>query len=233
MPMRKPLDLKGTSMILKKSPGTTSDQRRIRGILAAFALFIALIALPLTACSGQSGSGPSSWKTLGEALDNATDDLSFGYDDNYFVCVFNSGDSVMRVVAKMEPGIQEQIYELDPLADDFSSKLAGVLGGLSIVSAEDITATKLSPEDMQALAGKTGQELIDDGFVFENYYYYGGDQTSASYAKGNFSYSFNFDASVSEDQSDDGGAALKDAKVISVDEWVNISDAALDPSNVE
>ncbi len=232
MPMRKPLDLKGTSMILNKPAGTTSDKSRIRGILAAFALLIALMALPLAACSSTS-SDPASWKTLGEALDNATDDLSYGYNNDYFVCVFNSGDSVVRVVAKMDPDVLEQIYNLDFSDKNYDSKLEKAIGGLTLVSAEDVTAEKLSPEDLQALIGKTGQELADEGFVFESYFWYGGEQTGATLSKGCFSYNITFDTSITEEQAEDEGASLLNAKVTEFDEIVNTANSAIEPSLVE
>ena len=202
----------------------------------------------LSACGGQqtaseSSSGAdaaaistvdaSSWKTLGDALAAKTEDVSSGWDDEYYIVAFKSGDSLFRVVAKSEEGIQDKTSELDFLADDYDDKLLEVIGGLEIVSVEDLTAEVPTQEQLDAMVGKTGQELIDDGWAFQSYFMTGGDETGATFTKGMIACNVTFGAKVSTEaaDSDEIGDLLKDAKVI-LAESAGVSEDATDPTKV-
>ena len=202
----------------------------------------------LSACGGQqaaseSSSGAdaaaistvdaSSWKTLGDALAAKTEDLSSGWDDNYYIVAFKAGDSLFRVVAKSEEGIQDKTGELDFLADDYDDKLLEVIGGLEIVSVEDLTAEVPTQEQLDAMVGKTGQELIDDGWAFQSYFMTGGDETGATFTKGMIACNVTFGAKVSTEaaDSDENGDMLKDAKV-TLAENAGVSEDATDPTKV-
>ena len=213
--------------------------------LATLAFGMVLALGLLSACGGQqasSGSGlaadtpaastvdVSSWKTLGDALAAKTDDVSSGWDDKYYIVAFKSGDSLFRVVAKSEEGIQDKTGELDFLADDYDDKLLEVIGGLEIVSVEDLTAEVPTQEQLDAMVGKTGQELIDDGWAFQSYFMTGGDETGATFTKGMIACNVTFGAKVSTEaaDSDEIGDKLKDAKV-TLAENAGVSDDATDP----
>lgn len=217
--------------------------------IAAAALSLALLAMPLVACSSTSGdsgtdSGTGSaeqtsgvdvsgWKTLGDALAASTERPGYGWDDKYFVGEFFVNDSIVRVVAKSTDEALEKSAELDFEDPDYDKKFDEVVSGLEIVSAEDITAQRLSDDDIAALVGKTGKELVDDGFTFEYYDWYGGEEgCSGIFTKGYFSYSVSFDATVSEDQTEDGGEAIMDAKVTEA-QYVGTSNATTDPTMVD
>jgi hypothetical protein len=216
--------------------------------LATLAFGMVLALGLLSACGGQqasSGSGSaadtpaastvdaSSWKTLGDALAAKTDDVSSGWDDKYYIVAFKSGDSLFRVVAKSEEGIQDKTSELDFLADDYNDKLLEVIGGLEIVSVEDLTAEVPTQEQLDAMVGKTGQELIDDGWAFQSYFMTGGDETGATFTKGMIACNVTFGAKVSTEaaDSDEIGDLLKDAKVI-LAESAGVSEDATDPTKV-
>ena len=218
------------------------------------ALCLALTAMPLAACSGQSATtgadaagstaqasassvvqtaalDTSSWKTMGDALAAQTNELSAGWDDDYYVCVFKAGDSVVRVVAKMTPDAKANIDAVDWSKDDASEKTEEALSPLELVSAEDLTSQLISQDELNKLVGKTGQELVNEGWTFQNYYMYGGEQTGATFVKEDLAYSFIFDVSISEDAAEDEGAAMMSAKLAEA-EFQNAADAATDPSKV-
>ena len=221
-------------------------QRPMRLVALAFGMVLALGLL--SACGGQqaaSGSGSAadtsaastvdmaSWKTLGDALATSTEDVASGWDDNYYIVAFKAGDSLIRVVAKSEDGIQDKTSELDFLADDYNDKLLEIIGGLEIVSAEDLTADVPTQEQLDTMVGKTGQELIDDGWTFESYYMTGGDETGATFTKGYVACNVTFDAKVDTEKADSdvNGDNLKDAKV-TLAENAGVSGDATDPSKV-
>ena len=215
--------------------------------LTAAALTLTLLAAPLAACSGttadsDSGSSTteqtadvdiSSWKTIGDAIAASSERPSYGWDENYFLGEFHVDDRIIRVVATSDAATLEQTYDLEFDAEDYDEKFDAIVGALEIVSAEDITDDRLTEDDLAALVGKTGKELVDDGFSFGYYDWYGSEEgCGAVMSKGYFSYSVSFDASVSESETEDGGEAIMDATVTEA-VCVGTSNDALDPTLVD
>lgn len=215
-------------------------------------LALTLSAMPLAACGGQASQGGapepdateqtqtadmdiSSWKTLGDALAYDTEDThSSSWDEEHYITVFSTSDgSVIRVVAKMDADTYAKLDKLNMTDDDYDEKFLQVMGGLELESAEDLTADKLTQDQLDAYVGKTGKDLVSDGFTFDNYWMYGGDETGAKMAKGNFAYNVTFDVTVDEDKadSDEDGAAIMDATIEFMD-YSGASDEALDLSKV-
>ena len=227
--------------------------KRLTTKLATLTVTFALAALPLTACGGSASTDtgtdepspaatqttevdPSSWATLSDAFASADlSSLNYGYDDDTFVCVFQIGDAYYRTVAKMVDEVHEKTYGLDMSAEDYDEQFAATVGELEILEAADITAELMSQEDVEQYVGKTGQELVDAGFVFSYYNMYGGEQTGADMDNGYYSYSFTFDTQVSEEQAetDSEGSLILDAVVVEAQSLGNLSNAALDPAAVK
>ena len=211
---------------------------------------IALSAAPLAACGGQTSQDAtddaavqsqasavdvSSWKTLGDALAyDAGENSSAGWDEEHYIAVFTTTDgSVVRVVAKMDEDTYDEHAALDMSDDDYQEKFLEVMGDLELESAEDLTGQRLTQDEMDAYVGKTGQDLVGDGFVFESYWMYGGEETGATMAKGPLAYNVTFDVTVPEDEadSDEDGSAVMGAAVVSM-EFAGASNAATDPAAV-
>lgn len=213
------------------------------GAALAVAFCFALSAMLLTACSGQQAASssaasdqvaavdPSSWKTLGDALAAQTESMGSAWSGDKYFAVLKAGDSIVRVEAEMDSKGAAAMEGIDWSADDVDGQIMDAIGHLPLGSVEDLTAELLSQDELDQLAGKTGKELVDDGFVFERYVMTGGDETGASFAKGNFSYMVTFGVSVPED-ADDDGAAVMDAPVTQAS-FLGVSDAALDPAAAE
>ena len=219
-------------------------------IVAATVLAVPL-ALALVACGGgqaaqdqgasASSAGQtaatgsvdvSSWKTLGDGLAAQSGNFATAaWNDSRYVAVFEAGDSVVRVVAEMTPEVDGRIADLDGSAGDYDKKFAEVVGGQPLLSAEDITAEKLTQDEVDAYKGKTGQDLMNDGFAFQSYYMTGGDQTGVTMAKGYIAYNVTFDASVPEGGTEDDGAAIKSAPIADI-EFAGGSDEAVNPETV-
>lgn len=173
----------------------------------------------------------SSWATMAEALAHADkDSISYGANDTYFVCVFKAGDATIRTVSEMDLSKEAQFADIDTGDPE---QLAGVVGNFKLISAQDISSELLSQSDIEAYVGKTGQELLDAGFVFQSYFWYGGEQTGAEMGKDDFSYNFTFDTQISENQTEDGGASIKDAKVVEAQSMGNLSNSAIDAELVD
>lgn len=244
---------------MKRETTPIGNSRSARSVtVVAAMLTLALSAFALAACSGQqtasssaaaSSSGSAvaeqaadssaaatidtaSWKTLGDGLALATTTPNASWNDTYYVCDFEIGDSFIYAVAKMAPGVQEKIAELDFNDKEYDKKLVEILGELELVRAEDVTAYRLDQAALDALVGKTGQELLDDGFVFGSYFFYGGEETGATLDKDYFAYDVTFDASTAEDSIEDEGESIKNAKVTAI-EFQGTASSTLDPERVE
>ncbi len=212
------------------------------------ALCLALSAAPLAACSSQKAddaadggsSAPaaqetidiSSWKTLGDALDVQTESMSAGWDENYYVCVFKAGDSLVHIVAKMDPDAKARMDEVDWTSEDADDQVKEAIGNIELVSAEDITDQVLSQDELDKLVGKTGQDLVDEGWTFANYFMYGGEETAATFENGVLAYSFTFDVTTPEEATEDGGASVMGATITEA-EFQGAADSAMDPTSVE
>lgn len=221
---------------------------RIRAIsrVIAFSLVLALAIVFSTACTGQSASSEASssvsssqaatvdtsgWKTLGDALAAQTESLGSSWNDDYIVTAFKVGDSIVRVVAKIDHSTHEAINKIDWSAANASDQIGKVAGSAPLISAEDITGELISQDELDQLIGKSAQELVDAGWIFDHYFMYGGEQTGASFAKGSFDYSFTLDVSISENDTEDGGASVMSATIVDAS-FEGISNDAIDPSKV-
>ena len=212
-------------------------------ILAALALVLALALVSLAACTGQSTDNgdatgtedaaaavdTSGWKTLADAYAAAEESKASGYDDTNYVTVITGNGRYYRIIAEADADVLAQANELDFFAEDYDEQYNAIVGALNIKSVEDIT-DQLIADDDPAYVGKTGQELVDDGFVFVGYMGYGGDETLATFDKGNFEYEVTFDVSISDDT--DEGAAIMDVASTAI-QMTSTSDSATNPELVK
>lgn len=210
--------------------------------LVATALALALMAVPLAACSGQSESGGdsatdaaqgapvdvSSLKTLGDVLSIEGEQSSASWTEEQYVCVVDNGQTIIRATADLTPELYERMGELDFGDDSYDEQLIDLIGGAPLTSVEDLTAAKIPQEELDALVGKTGQDLLDAGFTFASYYFYGGEETGAYMDNGMLTYDVTFDASITEADTEDGGAALTGATVTAIS-YAGIADSATIP----
>lgn len=216
-------------MRIRKLSNTTLTKRT-----AAAAFCLAMAAAPLAGCSGQTDEAgdpaaqestqtvadtkPSEWKTLGDAFAARTEPMGSAYDEKNYMAIFKTGeDTYAHVVAEMTKDVYAKVDAIDWTKPDAEKKIEKEISVLKLTTSEDVTDQKVPQEELDALVGKTGKELVDAGWIFASYEMYGGDeQTIASFEKGPFSYSFTFDVSTAEGDSSDEGASIMDAKVTEV-----------------
>ena len=213
-------------------------------ILTALALVLALALVPLAACGGQgtdngdaTGTGEaaesidvSSWKTMADAYAVADEVIASGSLDKICVTVFKAGDNYIRVVSDYDSSLDEKSMELSFMDEDYMEKASAIFGNLAIQSAEDITSDLLDVNALIVYVGKTGQELMADGFVYRYCDGYGGEETYACFDKGYFGYNVTFDVHVDDDPGDDV-TAISNAKITDI-QFMGVSDAAIDPENL-
>lgn len=215
--------------------------------LTAMALALVLSTIPLAACGGQASTGDdaatdqstqaatidvSGWKTVGDAAAGATARSTSSWDENYIVSAYDYDGVPVRVVAQMTPEVSEALNGLDIFEEDYEEQFEKTIADLPIVEAQDLSSEMLSQEQIDALIGKKGQDLLNDGFALSCYTVYGGEETGAMMDKGLVSYDVMFEGTVAEPDDSDGGAAIKDMKVNSIT-FLGASNAAVDPTQVK
>lgn len=214
----------------------------------AWALTLGLVVMPLAACSGQGASGDqsaaedttteetvavdvSSLKTLGDVMAIEGEGQSSTWNEEHYVYVTNANGAPLRAVVDLTPEIYSQIEELDFLDEEYDQKLNDIIGGLELVSLDDYSDQVPSQEELDALVGKTGQELLDDGFTFSALSMYGGDETVAEYEKDLFRYEITFDGTVDGDADSFDGSLVTELPVVSAG-FIGLSDGAINPENI-
>ncbi len=212
----------------------------------AWALTLGLAVLPLAACSGQGASGDqgaaeaseettgvdiSSLKTLGDVMAIESEGQTATWNEEHYIYVTTVNGAPLRAVVDLTPEIYSKIEELDFLDEEHDQKLNDIIGGLELVSLDDYSDQVPSQDELDALAGKTGKELFDDGFTFSTLTMYGGDETVAELEKDLFRYEVTFDGTVDGDADSFDGNLVSELPVASVG-FIGLSDAAMDPESV-
>lgn len=214
----------------------------------AWALTLGLVVMPLAACSGQGASGDqsaaedttteetvavdvSSLKTLGDVMGIESEGQSSTWNEEHYVYVTTANGAPLRAVVDLTPEIYSQIEELDFLDEEYDQKLNDIIGGLELVSLDDYSDRLPSQEEMDALVGKTAQELLDDGYIFFGLTYYGGEETVGQFDKDDFRYEITLDGTVPEDVDTYDETAIADLPVASVS-FSELSEAATNPENL-
>ncbi|MBR0509249.1 MAG: hypothetical protein IJJ85_03950 [Clostridia bacterium] len=164
-----------------------------------------------------AASDVASFQTIGDVLALGEDAhvMSATYKDVY-VCVFEHNGSVWRLFADLNEEQSNALSELDILAEDYHEKESELLTPLAVTKCENLDDQKLSEEEMKALAGKTGEELINDGWTEGNYYNL--DEMEFNLEKAPFMYTVVFEAQEGLENTDDFDVleAIKTLKVKSV-----------------
>ncbi len=200
-------------------------------------LLSVLIAAGMCGCGGGKGDGGESTpksdfnikkiKTLGEAMAVEADSRSAGWSDKQYVYVFEYEGRTYRVKAPMTPELNEKVGKVDFFADDKDAQIAEVVGAQELESVEDLTDGIPAQKELDKLAGKSGAELLDEGYEPWGHYY-DGEQLEFTMAKGDYEYTVTFNENIEPGDDFDETAALSGLTVKSV-EYSGVSSSATDP----
>lgn len=168
-------------------------------LLAALMLLFALAA-----CGGTEPAEPAEpgeLATLADALSVESDLSQLSMGPEHFVYVFDYNGTPTRVVANMT----EELYEAASdvfMNDDSDEKLLEIVGSLPLESVEDLTLNIPDQAELDKLIGKTGQELLDEGYEIWGYYS-DGEELYFNLEKGDYAYlaTFNEDTPIKETSS--------------------------------
>ena len=191
-------------------------------------LVLIMTVFALAGCGGsggESGGGSGggsdepvsvdSLKTFGDILSLDLEENQWAVYNGIAVYAFKLGDTYYRAKATISEEDAEKLFSIDFSDDDYEAQQEAILSPLVIDEIENLSDQMLSQEEMDALVGKTGQELQDAGWTFS-----GHDLESMEFwmGYGPFIYSVFFDGEVAEAdwESFDDEADTKDLTVKAV-----------------
>lgn len=146
--------------------------------------------------SGANGS-PDALKTFGDikAQNPVEYQETMFPEDNMLIFAFNLNGVYYRASSKLTQEMTDALWNLDYGDPDYDAKYLELLNSVKIDKLEDLTGEILSEDELAAIAGKTGQELLDEGWTVDGTYYL--DEMAFWMNYGPFVYSVFFDADAS------------------------------------
>ena len=112
----------------------------------------------------------SSWKTLGDVLSLESSDRESTWDDEHYCYIFHYAGTQWMVIAKLSKEQSDAIAAVDYLAEDRDEQIRTILGPCEILAVYNLAEMALSQEDLDQWIGKTGQEMLDAGWVYNGYH---------------------------------------------------------------
>lgn len=213
--------------------------KKVISILLAIVLSVTMLAACGNSGNG-SGSGSASGAgsatdekaviesltTLGDAIALESSEKQTAVYDGKAIYAFKLGDTYYRVRASISPEDEQAYMDIDYMDDDYEEQQKKILSPLVIDQIDDLSLQMLSQEELDALVGKTGQDLQDAGWTYS-----GHDLETMEFWMdyGPFDYTVTFDGEVTEaeyetfdDEKDTGTMTVKSARFNTLGDATNI-----------
>ena len=108
-------------------------------------------------------------KTIGDVFDIESDVVSRGSAGSLYVCAVATDSAAFRAIANMPEDVEKQYYEADIFDDSYEDTITALVRDLEIAQLQDLSDRRLGSEQLEALAGKSGREIFDEGFECSGY----------------------------------------------------------------
>jgi hypothetical protein len=184
-------------------------------------LLIALLILSAAACSKNTPAAaavdPAQWKTLGDIWD--FEFCRSGIEEDVYIRVFKADDGYYRVETDVSQDVTEKLDAIGFFDEAKNEKEKALMKDLPVKTVINLSEVLLSESDLDALAGKTGQELLDMGFVPQDSYGFSTQEKSswARLEKGPFVYDVTFKEYVDVDDNPNVAAVIRPLTVESAE----------------
>ena len=139
---------------------------------------------------GEKNPEEYGFKTLGDVLD--CESPSSSCYEALYIHIFEKDGVFYRAEADITSEIFNGLFEIDFFDPDKDAKTKALLGDLPIKTIYVLSDALLSKTELRRLKGKTGQELLDMGFVPQGSYGFGDGSSFVYLDKGPFSYQIDF-----------------------------------------
>ena len=171
-----------------------------------------LMMLSLASCGGKTPA--NRFRTLGDAF-AVESTYHYEYcDETNYVYVFDCDGAPFRVVAPMTKELFDQVDAVDLFDEDRDVKIHEIISPLELSSVEDLSVKIPDREKLNKMVGKTGGDLLDQGYELIGYGWGGGDEMVYTLVSGVFEYDATVDAAEDIDDEDfDSEAAFRTALI--------------------
>lgn len=140
-------------------------------------LVILMAAALLTGCGSEKENGNpeesvktiDSIKTLGDVIALEGENKQSATYEGMQIYVFQLGETYYRVRAEIPEDLYQAVWDADFEDEEQMEKLNERLAPFEITEIENLNEQILTEDEMKALAGKTGQELMDAGWYISGY----------------------------------------------------------------
>ena len=117
----------------------------------------------------EAGTNELGIATLGDVL--AIDpDARYTSSSYYFIYVLQKDGTYYRAVAELTDEVSEAIDALDFFADDYFEQVEAIIAPLPVIEVRNLSA--YIPADMDQWVGKSGAEMMQDGYEVTGYSFY-------------------------------------------------------------
>lgn len=148
-------------------------------------------------------------KTLGDLL--GLPEVGTSLTGTTYVYAFEQDGNTYRALCDVPEETAQAIFDLDFDDPDYDKKLSELIAPLPVKVIENLTENIPSQQEADQYLGKTGQELIDDGWTV---YFYNLDEMQFGMNHGVYSYDITFEGKIKDPDSfnedtDMGGLTVK------------------------
>jgi len=154
-----------------------------------------------TPAAVSSGVDTASFKTMSDIFALNPEEKERGFMDTDFYYVFELDGVIYRARGILTPEQTDQIFDLEFDDPDYETKYREITGPVVIEQFENLTEMIPPQEELDRYVGKTGQDLLDDGWT-EGYGYNLDDMEFWLY-KGPFAYNVVFESDQKYENTDD------------------------------
>lgn len=155
-------------------------------------------------------------KTFEDVINLTKEETQSSVGSGYVVYAFKFGDDYYRVYSAISKELEDAYIKVDFAEDDAQEQQEALIKDIEIDKVEKLTDQILTEEQCNELVGKTGKDLVDDGWTYDGSYML--DEMEIWMAKGPFVYAVTFDGTVPESEYEnfDCEKGTKDMKVKAV-----------------
>lgn len=142
-------------------------------------------------------------QTIGDvmALDGA-EEYAYSMDRLSYIYVFVYEDVYYRIIAQVPQELSDKIWALDSFNDDeYEEKYNALIAQIPVGPIQDLSASVPLQEELDAVIGTTGEELLDTGWDI-SYYDAGTGEFTMDYGPYEFIVVFDGDIEIDEDSED-------------------------------
>ncbi len=153
-------------------------------------------------------------KTIGD-IKQLDDDMvrEEAYFEDFYACVIDVDGTLYRLAAELPEDVSKQIWSIDFEDEDRDEKVNELMKSLEITRKDNFSELIIPQEELDKLVGKTGQDLLDDGWYSGGYNL---ENMEFWMYKDPFMYTVVFEGTAEPTEDGDDNEMIKDLKVKSV-----------------